>query len=82
MTLTSEEPPPTSVDISTLTPRQRQVFDLLVMGFSNKEIAAKLYLSVRSVESYVGEIYSKTRLTRIRLIAQFRQLSTLSGTRP
>jgi two-component system response regulator FixJ len=36
--------------LERLTERQRQVFDLAVMGASNKEIASRLGISVRTVE--------------------------------
>lgn len=39
-----------------LSPRQQDVVDLLVSGLSNKAIALKLNLSVRSVEEYIIRI--------------------------
>ncbi|MES2420754.1 MAG: response regulator [Pseudomonadota bacterium] len=44
----------------TLTPRERQVFDLLVRGYSNKAIAAELDLSAKTVESHRAAIVAKT----------------------
>jgi two-component system, LuxR family, response regulator FixJ len=38
--------------IAELTPRQREVMDLVVLGYSNKEIAARLGISARTVETY------------------------------
>jgi two-component system response regulator FixJ len=35
-----------------LSPRERQVFDRVTVGLSNKEVAAELKLSPRTVESY------------------------------
>lgn len=35
-----------------ITPRERDILEFIVKGFSNKEIAAKLYLSLRTVENY------------------------------
>ncbi len=42
-----------------LTPRQIEIFDLVVEGFTSHAIAAKLSLSVRTVESYRAEVMEK-----------------------
>jgi two-component system response regulator FixJ len=45
--------------LSQLTPRERQVFDALVEGQSNKEIAARLAISPRTVEIFRAKVMSK-----------------------
>nr|WP_257558507.1 response regulator [Sphingobium sp. CFD-2] len=45
---------------ASLTPREREVFDLLVQGQSNKMIAAALGLSSRTVEDHRASIMAKT----------------------
>lgn len=45
---------------STLTPRERQVFGLLVQGHSNKVIADRLGLSSKTVEDHRAAVLSKT----------------------
>lgn len=42
-----------------LTPREAEVLGLVADGRSNKEIAAQLHLSVRTVERHLGTIYRK-----------------------
>lgn len=42
-----------------LTPRERQVLTLIGMGLSNKEIAARLYLSEKTVKTHVMHIFQK-----------------------
>ncbi len=42
-----------------LTPREKQILSLLRDGFSNKEIARRLVLSVRTVEMHLYNSYSK-----------------------
>lgn len=44
---------------STLSPRERELLELLVQGFLYKEIADKLNLSRGSVNTYVRRIYEK-----------------------
>lgn len=43
-----------------LSPRQEAVALLAADGHSNKEIASKLYISVKGVEYHLGQIYAKT----------------------
>jgi DNA-binding NarL/FixJ family response regulator len=40
-----------------LSPRQRDVFDLLLRGYSNKEIANTLFISPKTVESHRTQIF-------------------------
>ena len=47
---------PSFVGATGLTPRQRDVAELLVIGLTNREIAAQLHLSVRTVDSHVAAI--------------------------
>jgi two-component system response regulator FixJ len=44
-----------------LTPRQVEIFDLVVEGFTSHAISAKLNISVRTVESYRAEVMEKMR---------------------
>ena len=46
--------------LQTLTPREREVFDYLVAGQSNKEIAARMGISPRTVEFDRAHIMEKT----------------------
>jgi DNA-binding NarL/FixJ family response regulator len=52
-----EMSPPTRVEV--LTERERDVLELLAQGLTNKEIAQSLFLSVRTVEAHLRNIYSK-----------------------
>lgn len=42
-----------------LTPRELEVLRLIASGLSNREIAAKLFLSVRTAERHIANIYKK-----------------------
>jgi len=45
--------------LERLTPREREVFDLLVRGHSNDEIATRLYIARRTVETHRQHIMKK-----------------------
>nr|WP_315989583.1 response regulator transcription factor [Desulforamulus aquiferis] len=42
-----------------LTGREKEVLILMAAGLKNKQIANKLFVSVRTVEAHMGNIYSK-----------------------
>ena len=45
--------------VEALTEREREMLDLLAEGLSNKAIAARLYLSVRTVEGHLANLYAR-----------------------
>ena len=45
-----------------LTPREREVLELMSRGKSNKDIAAELVLSAAAVAKHVSNIFTKLRL--------------------
>ncbi|EMQ99940.1 response regulator [Paeniglutamicibacter gangotriensis] len=45
--------------VASLTPREREVFELIANGQSNPEIAAGLFLSEATVKTHVGHILAK-----------------------
>jgi len=48
--------------LATLTPREREVLVEIAQGFTNPEIARRLYLSEATVKTHVGRILAKLRL--------------------
>ncbi|GAA2842779.1 LuxR family transcriptional regulator [Crossiella cryophila] len=46
-------------DISTLTSHETRIVHLVADGLSNREIALKLFLSVKTVEYHLGNVYRK-----------------------
>ena len=44
---------------SSLTPAERRVADEAAAGWSNREIAARLFLSRKTVEMHLGRVYRK-----------------------
>lgn len=47
-----------------LTVRELEVLLLIVSGYSNQEIANRLYLSLNTVKSYNQNIFGKLEVTR------------------
>jgi len=47
------------LDKTLLSPRERQVGDLAVLGFSSSEIGRRLFIGVRTVETHLKHIYDK-----------------------
>ena len=54
--------------LSKLTPREVEVLQLIVAGYSNKAIAAEIFVSEKTVEFHLDNIYTKIG-ARTRLMA-------------
>jgi DNA-binding NarL/FixJ family response regulator len=52
-----------SAELDELTPREREVLQLIARGYMYKEIAARLHLSVKTVESHVSNVLRKLQLS-------------------
>ena len=68
-----QRPPAVERDVDNLAPREQQVLELLSRGFSHKEIAADLGISIPTVGTYVRRIYEKLHVyTRAQAIAKLK----------
>ena len=58
--------PKSNIDVAQklaeLSPREREVIDLIAQGANNREIATKLYISEKTVKNHVTSILSKLSL--------------------
>ena len=50
-------------ELDELTPREREVLQLIARGYMYKEIATRLHLSVKTVESHVSNVLRKLQLS-------------------
>ncbi|MBC2901609.1 helix-turn-helix transcriptional regulator [Streptomyces cupreus] len=60
---TENEAPAVEGRTGTLTSRQRQIVRLVAQGATNKEVAARLYLSPRTVDYHLRRIFERLGIT-------------------
>jgi DNA-binding NarL/FixJ family response regulator len=58
-----ERAPGVTVDLSELSGRECEVLELVAAGLSNEQIGERLYLSTRTVERHLSNVYAKLRLS-------------------
>jgi DNA-binding NarL/FixJ family response regulator len=56
-------PAPADEELDQLTPREREVLRLIARGFAYKQVATRLNLSVKTVESHVSAVLRKLQLS-------------------
>ncbi|MGH9111064.1 MAG: helix-turn-helix transcriptional regulator, partial [Acidimicrobiales bacterium] len=49
--------------LDPLTRREREVMELAAQGLTNREIAQRLYVSIRTVNAHLNHVYNKLALT-------------------
>jgi pimeloyl-ACP methyl ester carboxylesterase/DNA-binding CsgD family transcriptional regulator len=81
--LGTPEAPPASTTAGELSARELDVLELVAAGLTNEAIAARLVLSVRTVERHLSNIYAKLRLSgksaRAAAAVSFMKLQAPSG---
>jgi DNA-binding NarL/FixJ family response regulator len=66
----------TAIKIDTLSPREREVADLVAEGLRDREISSRLVISRRTAESHVAHILTKLGFSsRVQLAAYVARLS-------
>src|SRR5690606_23829485 len=50
--------------LARLTPRQRDIMDLIAQGYSNAAIANRLVISLKTVENHIYGLYQELNIAR------------------
>jgi DNA-binding NarL/FixJ family response regulator len=56
-------PTPTSAELDQLSPREREVMRFIARGYTYREVARELVLSVKTVETHVSAVLRKLQLS-------------------
>jgi FixJ family two-component response regulator len=64
--------------LKTLSPRERQVFDLLAKGYGNKELVDELGIALSTAKEYKSEVMYKLRLRSLAELIALNTKLTLS----
>ncbi len=78
-----QEPAPAGVPDDGLSRRENEILDLLLQGFANKDIAARLSISVFTVKNHLRHIYEKLHVrSRTDVLLRFRDTRTEAEPKP
>jgi DNA-binding NarL/FixJ family response regulator len=64
------EPEPTS-ELDVLTPREREVLQLIARGYTYRESAEELFLSIKTIETHVSAVLRKLQLSNRRELTRW-----------
>ncbi|MCW2600352.1 MAG: LuxR family transcriptional regulator, partial [Frankiales bacterium] len=65
------ETPVADEELDRLTAREREVLRLLARGYAYKEIAAELFISLKTVESHASAVLRKLQLSNRRELSRW-----------
>jgi DNA-binding NarL/FixJ family response regulator len=68
---TSVQQPPLDPELDQLTGREREVLRLIARGYTYKEIARELFISVKTVETHVSSVLRKLQLSTRHQLARW-----------
>jgi len=64
-------PPDGSVSTAVLSPREREVLQMVAEGRTTKEIAARLHLSVKTIDAHRANLMEKLRIDSVAGLTKF-----------
>lgn len=68
--------------MATLTPREREVLDLIAQGKTNKEMAAQLHLTLRAIEDRRSRLMRRVGVTSLAELLTLTQQANLDEVQP
>jgi DNA-binding NarL/FixJ family response regulator len=71
-----------SADLSALSPREREVLQLVAEGKSTKEIAGLLHVSVKTIEAHRTQVMEKLRIRSVAGLTKFAITEGLTSPEP
>ncbi len=74
----SANKPNTENQIEELTTRQKQVFDLIVTGKSNKEIMDELNIELSTLKTHINKIYKILEIKSRQQIKKLKNMANLT----
>ncbi|MCL5995648.1 MAG: response regulator transcription factor, partial [Chloroflexi bacterium] len=72
-----QEKPPTADPIEALTSREREVYQLIIAGNTNRGIGERLGISIRTVEVHRKNIMAKLGIKNLTQLIQFASRNNL-----
>ena len=63
--------PPLDPELDQLTAREREVLRLIARGYTYKEIARELFISIKTVETHVSSVLRKLQLSTRHQLARW-----------
>jgi len=70
-----KKPLPREADFEMLSPREREILDLLAQGYIYKEIADQLGIAYRTVHTHIERTYAKLHVrSRAQAVAKYHHL--------
>ena len=72
-----QEPVAAAAEVEELSPREREILELLATGHSNKQIAGRLSLSESTVRWHLWHVYNKLHVrSRTEAVLKFQSAKT------
>ncbi len=53
-----------NIERNLLTPKEKQILELIKQGKTNKEIASELFISVSTVKTHINNIFKKEKVSK------------------
>jgi DNA-binding NarL/FixJ family response regulator len=70
-TVAAQPEPADTADLDVLTPREREVLRMIARGYTYRETAGELFVSIKTVETHVSSVLRKLQLSNRRELTQW-----------